>query len=117
MKLTLVSLLALIFATSVAARPTLYTNRQFVPSGKRIGTKLGQSCSNLAGEDICFNGDVAICQDGELIVSQSCTGAATCLQLPVGGSAANIINACATATEQTALFAIAFGGIDNLPSK
>ncbi|KAJ7239256.1 hypothetical protein C8J57DRAFT_1245999 [Mycena rebaudengoi] len=116
MQYSLISLFALVLAASVSARPTLQlANRQFKAAGKPIGTKLGK-CTLPESEDICFDGDVATCQDGQITVTQTCSDGVVCLLLPVGGNSSNTISACSTAAEQTALFAIAFGGIENIPT-
>ncbi|KAJ6477777.1 hypothetical protein C8R45DRAFT_934427 [Mycena sanguinolenta] len=111
---SIISLVALCLAAS--ARPT-FKNRQFL--GHAVNGvdphdyfSTGISCTGGQG---CFNGDLTSCINGEFIVTQVCADPQTCLQLPVNNSTTDSVLACSTTDIQTALFAEAFGGIDNIP--
>ncbi|KAJ7670652.1 hypothetical protein DFH06DRAFT_1468450 [Mycena polygramma] len=96
-----------------SARPA-FKNRQFL-NDEIPGVATGISCTT-GDPDSCFNGAVASCTNGQLVVSQACAAPTTCLQLPVNNSTTDFAVSCSTTDIQTDLFAQAFGGIENIPT-
>ncbi|KAJ6580585.1 hypothetical protein B0H10DRAFT_2235286 [Mycena sp. CBHHK59/15] len=106
------ALITLALCLAAVARPTALTTRQLVGSSP-AGTQTGIACTDPEG---CFNGDVVTCINGNFVVTQSCTGGTTCLTLPINNDPSRTGLGCATTEVQTALFANAFGGIENIPT-
>ncbi|KAJ6599794.1 hypothetical protein DFH09DRAFT_1355870 [Mycena vulgaris] len=92
-----------------AARPTA----RGAPPPSPVGTKTGISCTVPEG---CFNQDIVTCIDGEFVVTQNCAAPTTCLTLPIDNSTENFGIGCSTTEVQTALFGLAFGGVDKIPT-
>ncbi|KAJ7765331.1 hypothetical protein B0H16DRAFT_1883311 [Mycena metata] len=103
-------LISLAICLAASARLTV-KSRQFLDH-ETAGTDTGISCTISQG---CVGGDVASCINGKFIITQPCTGSTTCLTLPVNNSTTDSALFCSTTEIQTALFAEAFGGVENIP--
>ncbi|KAJ6549970.1 hypothetical protein B0H19DRAFT_1160143 [Mycena capillaripes] len=103
--------LTLALCLSASALPA-FKNRQFL-NRAIAGDATGIACTPGNG---CFNGDVVTCVNGEFVVSQPCAAPTTCLVLPLDNSQTDEVFTCATTADQTALFGVAFGGVDKIPT-
>ncbi|KAJ6529375.1 hypothetical protein B0H19DRAFT_1385015 [Mycena capillaripes] len=93
------------------------------PAWKRanVGDNTGVPCTDAQPIGCSANGaqpgDVVSCVNGQFFVTQLCDiPDQLCVTVPSDNSPTGITFTCATLQEQTALFADAFGGVDNIPS-
>ncbi|KAJ7474112.1 hypothetical protein FB451DRAFT_284488 [Mycena latifolia] len=99
-----------------AARPTSLLNRQTGITHSPVGTNTGIQCNIATTPEGCVNLDIASCIDGEFVITQNCAAPTACLSLPVNNDPNNIALGCSTTEIQTALFGLAFGGVDKIPT-
>ncbi|KAJ7683419.1 hypothetical protein B0H17DRAFT_1205122 [Mycena rosella] len=108
------SIIILALCMVAAARPTSFLPRQSNGvANSPVGTNTGISCKIPQG---CFNNDIVSCINGEFVVTQNCAVPTACLDLPVNNSTTESTLGCSTTEIQTALFGLAFGGVENIPT-